>query len=496
MDFGDVILGIVDVGILVGIFVSFYQMICTKKRIRTNGCKAALKKLTIFGIFFAAVWKFGLPNEVYAVTKQLPLADLEMNQLCIQAGNLCAYYKDEDGINQKAVLKNGKWNKEMVKDSYVKKEGKKEYFTVFPDKSGYVEAAPDAKTIKRHNAKGKTVKTIKIKNAKTMPAVEKILSVKSVEKNRILLLVREKKTMKNTAVMAAVKSGKILWKKRNIGDDCVVVKNKIYAYRYQKKAEKTDVLSVYSIKDGKKEKTQINLSEIRSKVRQLKGEEAITDTGFTFAESDGKLYAGYCSGIYEVKKNGTMKLVIDGEINHFSEKQVIDFVVTKSAKKVYLLMSNESYDGEAGSLLACDVATADRIPALQENVQKISIRSLTEADLMKDKPMIELTDKVQITEFLRQTKQVTGTFNFAKTYEKVRSGEHSELGITFSYESGDKMTWELHGNNLIIRRSKLDKNGITRILYDSKRIFDVTHMNHFKGYVQKIYEDKLNAKNK
>ena len=31
MDFGDIILGIVDVGILVGIFVSFYQMICTKK---------------------------------------------------------------------------------------------------------------------------------------------------------------------------------------------------------------------------------------------------------------------------------------------------------------------------------------------------------------------------------------------------------------------------------------------------------------------------------
>ena len=144
MDFGDIILGIVDVGILVGIFVGFYQMICTKKRIKTNGCKAVLKKLTIFGIFFAAVWKFGLPNEVYAVTKQLPLADLEMNQLCIQAGNLCAYYKDEDGINQKAVLKNGKWNKEMVKDSYVKKEGKKEYFTVFPDKSGYVEAAPIA----------------------------------------------------------------------------------------------------------------------------------------------------------------------------------------------------------------------------------------------------------------------------------------------------------------------------------------------------------------
>ncbi len=45
MDFGDIILGIVDVGILVGIFVSFYQMICTKKRIKTNGCKAALKKL-------------------------------------------------------------------------------------------------------------------------------------------------------------------------------------------------------------------------------------------------------------------------------------------------------------------------------------------------------------------------------------------------------------------------------------------------------------------
>ncbi len=56
MDFGDIILGIVDVGILVGIFVSFYQMICTKKRIKTNGCKAALKKLLLCEGYSAGNW--------------------------------------------------------------------------------------------------------------------------------------------------------------------------------------------------------------------------------------------------------------------------------------------------------------------------------------------------------------------------------------------------------------------------------------------------------
>ncbi|MEI3299422.1 MAG: hypothetical protein V8R67_01755 [Eubacterium sp.] len=55
MDFGDIILGIVDVGILVGIFVSFYQMICTKKRIKTNGCKAALKKLLLCEGYLLAI---------------------------------------------------------------------------------------------------------------------------------------------------------------------------------------------------------------------------------------------------------------------------------------------------------------------------------------------------------------------------------------------------------------------------------------------------------
>ena len=55
MDFGDIILGIVDVGILVGIFVSFYQMICIKKRIKTNGCKAALKKLLLCEGYLLAI---------------------------------------------------------------------------------------------------------------------------------------------------------------------------------------------------------------------------------------------------------------------------------------------------------------------------------------------------------------------------------------------------------------------------------------------------------
>lgn len=51
MDFGDIILGIVDVGI----FVSFYQMICIKKRIKTNGCKAALKKLLLCEGYLLAI---------------------------------------------------------------------------------------------------------------------------------------------------------------------------------------------------------------------------------------------------------------------------------------------------------------------------------------------------------------------------------------------------------------------------------------------------------
>ncbi len=333
--------------------------------------KRTMIKFAIFGILCAAVFQIGLTNEVYAKTKQIPLSDLEMNQLCIQSGKLCAYYKDEDGINQKAVFKNGKWNKEMVKDSYVEKAGKKQYYTVFPDKEGYIEVAPDARTIKLHNTKGKTLKTIKIKNANSMPVAEKIISAQQAGKNRILLHIMGKKAKTNTAVMVAKNSGKILWKKKNIGDRCMIVKNTLYAYRYEKKAEQTDVLSVYSVKNGKKAKKQINLSAIRSKVKQIKAEDSITDVGFMFAENDGKLYAGYASGIYEVKKNGTMKLLIDGEMNQFSEQQVVNFAVTKKADKVYILTSQESYDGEAGDLFVCDTATAGQIPALQENVEKI-----------------------------------------------------------------------------------------------------------------------------
>ena len=79
----------------------------------------------------------------------LPLADMRMNQLCVQKGKLCAYYKDEDSINQKAVFQNNKWMTKMVKDSFSIQKGEKKYFTVFPDGDGYIEVSPDVKTIKR-----------------------------------------------------------------------------------------------------------------------------------------------------------------------------------------------------------------------------------------------------------------------------------------------------------------------------------------------------------
>ena len=128
----------------------------------------------------------------------LPLADMRMNQLCVQKGKLCAYYKDEDSINQKAVFQNNKWMTKMVKDSFSIQKGEKKYFTVFPDGDGYIEVSPDVKTIKTHNANGKVTKKIVIKNTKLLAAASKIKQAQQVGKNLIFLLFEEKKTEKKS----------------------------------------------------------------------------------------------------------------------------------------------------------------------------------------------------------------------------------------------------------------------------------------------------------
>lgn len=280
----------------------------------------------------------------------LPLADMRMNQLCVQKGKLCAYYKDEDSINQKAVFQNNKWMTKMVKDSFSIQKGEKKYFAVFPDGDGYIEVSPDVKTIKTHNANGKVTKKIVIKNTKLLAAASKIKQAQQVGKNLIFLLFEEKKTEKNTAIMIDKKSQKIRWKKKNMGDSCQIIKNTVYAYRYTKNAKETDVIRIYEASSGKKEKYKMDLSSIRQRVEQKEGEESVTDCGFVLSENSGSLYVGYQGGIYQVKGKGTFIDIMGVNQSDFYDKQMISFAVANK-KEVYALYSKGRYDGEAQQLL-------------------------------------------------------------------------------------------------------------------------------------------------
>lgn len=339
-----------------------------------------IKRLLLVLIFCAGVLPVGNQGQASVVnptverngTKEfkeskMKTGPLELRKISLDSDkNIVSYYVDEDGINQKAVYNEKKdmWESSYVKDSVMKKKGKKKYYSVYPIKQGYAEVAPDSSKIIIRNEKGKKRNTMTlsvVKGWKNSYRVQKVLN-DGTDYYVMICQNGKKKTLE--AVCVSLKTVKVRWVKKGITMDSEVIGGKLYSYSFDGKkvgnpSKKADIVKAYHLKNGKLIQT-IDATPIRNLITQLKGENTenaypITDQPMCIGGYSGKLYVAYMSGIYQYQAGSNKwNCLIDGVNNSQyslgADMTLIDFLVC-SKNKIYVLAAKGNDEGEATDFL-------------------------------------------------------------------------------------------------------------------------------------------------
>lgn len=287
---------------------------------------------------------------------------LEISNLVAKTNGVVAYYKDEDGINQKAVYnsKKNSWVSKPAKDTEMKAKGKTTYYDIFAAKTGYIEVAPNSSKVVLRSEKGKKQKEWNMKNIRGWNGKNKVVDVLDAGNNRFLFVCKNSEKSKSSMVCVDLKKSKVKWTIKKFDQDALcLVKNQLYSYSYRSNkvgnpSKQSDDVNVYRLKDGKKS-SSIDATPLRNLVKQLKGQQTndaypITDQKIAFSSCKGNLYAAYMSGIYVYQqKSKSWKCVVDGtkkeQYSPAKDMTIVDLLVV-SKKEMYVLASKGNYDGE------------------------------------------------------------------------------------------------------------------------------------------------------
>ncbi len=276
---------------------------------------------------------------------------------------ITSYYKDEDGINQKAVydIRQNRWTTEMVEDSSMKVDGKKTYYSIYPAKDGYIEVAPDSSRMVLRNEEGEKVRKQKLAKIKGWKKKYVVKDVSQISKNRYLFICKTGKKKAPQAVCVNIKNKKVVWNRKEVSETYEIIDGEVYFYHFQLKnigikGKASDIIYKYDLKDGGKCKcldSTIDATSIRNRIPQLHGQTTedaypITDQELVIAGYEGKLYAAYMSGIYEYeRKTRTWKCLVDGttdaKYSMRSGMTIVDMMPV-SEREFYILASKGNYD--------------------------------------------------------------------------------------------------------------------------------------------------------
>nr|MBP3598688.1 hypothetical protein [Eubacterium sp.] len=302
---------------------------------------------------------------------KLKAGDYEMSNIFQEwHETFASYYKDEDGINQKAIynIKENSWSTEMVEDTSMNVDGEKVYYTIYPTKNGYAEVAPDSSRVILRNDEGKKMRKQKFAKIKGWKKKYAVKDMSQISKNRYLFICQTGKKKAPQAVCVNIKTKKVVWKIKNVSDTYEIIGDEIYFYQFQMKnigiaGKSSDMIYKYDLKYGTKCKcldSTIDATDIRNRIPQLHGQQTedaypITDQEIVIAGYDGKLYAAYMSGIYVYEdRTRTWKCLVDGanDTNYSlrSGKTIVDFIPI-SEREFYTLSSHGNYDGEVTNFI-------------------------------------------------------------------------------------------------------------------------------------------------
>lgn len=299
-------------------------------------------------------------------TSRFKPASLDMCRLSKDSsGKLISYYRDEDGINKKALLNSdGKsWEESNIKDSYSGSDGNKKWYTIYPDISGYVEISPNSKRMVIRNKKGKKTGKYNLAGFAGYPPKISVTDVKRVSENKYLLI-GEKSKKEFLNVCVNVKKKKVLWTNKEDYRQVQVAADKFYSYHYDwdkigNPSHKSDMIKVYRVRDGKLSR-KIDATPIRNLVMQMKGTQTeyaypLTDQQIRISVNGKKLYAAYMSGIfvYDMKSrkwNAVINGTKDERYLPAKDMEIVYFFM-KSSRECYFLVSTGDYDGEVSEVL-------------------------------------------------------------------------------------------------------------------------------------------------